>query len=151
MLTKNGVSAVLLSATLVLGCGGSDGGPTNPNASCSSLNLTGTRTMFVRGGCEGGAIFTQSGEAQITYNPSACTLTGDVTPSAVKSAGGSYTLTADLRNGTASIVRANTTCPGTDTGTVEIDPSTVRFQVRAPANASCECRLNYLVSINIPL
>jgi hypothetical protein len=152
MRTMKALAAGLLAATLVSGCGGGDGnGPTGPNASCSALNLTGTRTLIVRGGCEGGVVSTQNGEAQVVYNSTNCLLTGDITPPAVKNTGGTWTLTADFRNGTASVVRANTACPGTDTGTARIDPSTVTMEVRAPADPSCDCRLVYLVSINRPL
>ncbi len=69
----------------------------------------------------------------------------------MKSAGGSRTPTAEVRNGTAQAVRVNTSCPDTDTGTVRIGTTGIIASVRAPADPSCECRLNYLVNVALPL
>lgn len=152
MRTNKVVPAALLSLLLVLGCGGGgDDGPTGPNVSCNALNLAGARTWFIRGGCEGGTITTQGGIGNATYDATSCSLVADVTPPAVKSAGGSWTLTADLRNGTAQVVRANTTCPNTDTGTARIDTSSIIANLRAPSDPSCDCRLVYLVNVALPL
>jgi hypothetical protein len=153
MRTREAVTAALLSLALVLvsGCGGGDDSPTNPNVSCNAINLTGTRTWFIRGGCEGGAVSTQQGNGAGTYDATSCTLKVDVTPPSVKNAGGTWTLNADLRNGTANVVRANTTCANTDTGSARIDVSAIIAEVRAPADPNCDCRLNYLVNIALPL
>jgi hypothetical protein len=139
---------VLALAVASFGCNSSDD-PTSPSTSCTR-DLTGTRSWIIRGGCEGSVSSDQHGTGTATFSTASCTLVMDVTPAAVKTAGGSWTMTADLRNGSATVVRANTDCPGTDTGTVRVDTTSVIATVLAPANSACSCRLAYTVNVALP-
>jgi hypothetical protein len=150
MRTITGAAAAMLSLVLIASCNGGDDGPTGPPTACSTLNLTGQRAYTIRGGCEGSSISMQQGNGSATYDAANCRLVADVTPPAVRSAGGNWTLTGDLRNGTATVVRTNTTCPNTDTGPIRIDNTAIVAEMAAPASP-CDCRLVYVVNISLPI
>lgn len=130
----------------MFGCSGGDDGPTDVQSLCA-LPWAGTRTWFMAGGCPATP---SSFNSQSTLTFSNCTITMDVTPPAEKTRGATWTLTTNLQTGTAQVVRANTDCPGTDTGSLDIRDTVVVADVTAPADPACACRLRYTISIPRP-
>ena len=140
---------VLLALCAVFGCsGGDDDSPTGTNNACA-LPWAGTRSWFMHGGCFGGITSDVTDTSTATF--SSCTLTMDITPTAEKARGATWTLTANLQSGTAQVVRANTDCAATDTGTVHMNNRTAVAELRSPNNPACSCSLVYTVSVPGPL
>ncbi|HEX8253835.1 MAG TPA: hypothetical protein VF846_11835 [Thermoanaerobaculia bacterium] len=139
---------LILMPLALLGCGGDDG-PTAPPANICAQNWAGSRTFVIRGGCEGVAFGDEPGGGVATFN--SCTLNLDVTPKAEKNRGGTWMLSANLQAGTATVVRTNGTCPGTESGELRFTNASITTSLRAAANPACDCRLSYTISIARPL
>jgi hypothetical protein len=141
-------AAVFALTLAVLGCGGGDdNGPTQTINACAEP-WAGQRGWIMRGGCEGAATSDTPGGGTATF--SGCTLTLDVTPNPEEERGATWTLTANLETGQAQVVRANTACPGTDTGTVRVAGSAAIVSMRT-APTTCQCTLVYTINIPRPL
>ncbi len=142
-------AVVLLAVCAIFGCsGGDDDNPTDPETACA-IPWAGNRSWFMRGGCSGAGASDLNGFATATF--SNCTITMDVTPPAEKAKGATWTLNANLQAGTAQVVRANTECAATDTGSVSVVRSSAVASLRSPTTPGCNCTLVYTVSIPQPL
>ena len=133
----------------VFGCSGGDNDNMTNTQNVCAENWAGQRAYIIRGGCEGAAQSDTPGGGIATF--SNCTLTLDVTPGPVKTAGGQWILTANLQAGTSQVVRSNTTCPGTDTGDARVVGSSLIASLRAPSNPACACTLVYTINVPRPL
>jgi hypothetical protein len=142
------LALILVVLCAMFGCsGGDDDGPTDPATLCA-LPWAGTRSWFLRGGCAGSAASDLQGTGTATF--SNCTITMEITPQAEKAKGATWTLSANLQAGTAQVVRANTECAATDTGTVRMASSSAVADLHSPSTPGCNCNLVYTVSIPQP-